>query len=166
MYDCQMAAPIFLCYRSRDDAYAAALLDELLARELGPSAIFRAAKSVAPGDDYVEALSRALDAASVLLVVVGPNWVDSLVRPATDSQSESDWVRKEISTALTRGIRIIPILLSNTERLVESDLPADISALARRQYFRFDYRSLYADAGLIADELGRLISSTAPDEAS
>jgi hypothetical protein len=63
--------------------------------------------------DFIERLSAEIARCDVLLAVIGPRWLelsdDQGNRRIDDS---SDIVRIEISTALQRGIPVIPILLN------------------------------------------------------
>jgi hypothetical protein len=86
-----------------------------------------------------------------MLVVVGPTWMERLRPGGCGSSGEVDWVRIEIATALNGGTRVIPVLLSQTPRLVECQLPADIAALAHKQYVKFEHRNVERDfAQLVA----------------
>jgi hypothetical protein len=145
-------ASIFLCYRSGDDAYAAALLDEKLSQVFGADAIFRASRSIKPGDSYAEAITRALASCETILVLVGPTWVDRL---AEATPTDVDWVRTEIVAALRNQVRVIPILLSRAPRLADRQLPADLAELARRQYLTFAHRDVDSDFARLVAALAR-----------
>lgn len=136
-------ARIFLCYRSGDDAYAAVLLDEKLSEVFGRNEVFRASRSIEPGESYSEVIGRALKECDTMLVIIGPRWAESI--GDADGRPESagqDWVRTEISTALGNDVRVIPLLLSRTPRLDPQHLPRDIADLANRQYLMFDHRNI------------------------
>jgi TIR domain len=145
-------ARIFLCYRSGDDAYAAALLDHRLSEIFGSQDIFRASRSIQPGENYPDAIMRALKQCETVLVVIGPTWAKKLSRAGGGSFTEDvDWVRTEIATALENGVRVIPILLSRTARLAEHHLPSDIADLARQKYLEFEHQNVERDfAQLVA----------------
>lgn len=136
-------ADIFLCYRSSDDAYAAALLDEKLAHIFGAAAVFRDSRSITPGENYSEAIFQALGNCKAMLVVVGSTWMDHL-RSCVDSP-EGDWVRVEVAKALKSSATVIPVLLRGAPRLDRHSLPSDIADLAEKQYLTFDHRNLTAD---------------------
>jgi hypothetical protein len=146
---------IFLCYRAGDDAYAAALLDEKLSHTFGADQVFRASRSIPPGESYSDAIMRAIKECETMLVLIGPNWT----RHADDAgvvllSRPDDWVRTEIATALSSDVRVIPVLLSRTARLNEADLPADVAPLAHRQYLRFEHRT-------VEDDFSRLVNALA-----
>jgi hypothetical protein len=141
---------VFLCYRSGDDAYAAALLDEKLSQAFGLRAIFRASRSILPGESYSSAIMRALEECQTVLVIIGPTWVDRLRHDGTD---DDDWVRTEIMTAMDRGSRVIPVLLNRVSRLDRHYLPSDIADLAEKQYLSFDHRHVARDVDQLVTTL-------------
>ena len=104
---------VFINYRRRDDAYAAAFLDFALSDEFGQDCIFRAGRSIPAGDDYEACLKAAVDQCVVMLVVVGFDWNESF----KNNRNSIDWVHEEISRALSRGVRVVPILLSGVSRI-------------------------------------------------
>jgi hypothetical protein len=145
-------ARIFLCYRSREEAYAAALLDQKLSGVFGPPDVFRAGRCIPPGASYPDVLRSALDACQRLLVLIGPQWAASFrpdEEPAIDAFASSpesvDWVRYEIADALRRNVPILPVLLADAQRPRTTDLPVDVRHLAMRQYVRFRHRNIDAD---------------------
>ena len=141
---------VFLCYRSGDDAYAATLLDEKLSQIFGAPAIFRASRSILPGEDYPSAIEQALSECQTVLVIIGPTWLERL---RDGIASDQDWVQKEVATALGRGSRVIPVLLSRTPRLERQDLPPELADLANRQYVTFDHRNVARDIDHLAATL-------------
>jgi hypothetical protein len=145
---------IFLCYRSEDDAYAAVLLDEKLSDVVGRQNVFRASRSVEPGESYSEAIMTALKHCDTVLVVIGKTWREHIEKSGDHMpNTQDDWVRIEIATALRHGKRVIPLLLSGAPRLSAHDLPQDISELAYTQYLRFEHR------GDLAMDLARLMAA-------
>jgi len=148
-------ARIFLCYRSGDDAYAAALLDEKLSNVFGVDDIFRASRSIRPGESYTSVIMQALKQCETMLVIIGPRWVDSIgTVEGLPAPADQDWVRIEISTALENQANVIPLLLSRTSRLDPRRLPSDIADLAYRQYLTFDHRNVDRDFNQIFAALG------------
>jgi hypothetical protein len=125
---------IFVSYR-RDDARgdAGRLTDNLKAR-FGERQIFRDIEAIEPGVDFVDAINNAVGSCSVLLAIIGPNWLK-----ITDSQGERrlddphDFIRLEIGAALQRNISVIPVLVGGASMPKDEDLPPDIKKLARLQ---------------------------------
>jgi hypothetical protein len=145
-------ARIFLCYRSREEAYAAALLDEKLSGVFGPADVFRAGRCIPPGESYPDMLRSALDESERLVVLIGPQWAASF-RPDEESAADRfvsapesvDWVRYEIANALGKNVPILPVLLADARRPQAADLPADVRSLALRQYVSFRHRNIESD---------------------
>src|SRR5262249_4475785 len=72
-------------------------------------------------------IEAALAASDVLLVVIGPQWLQPRVH------DPDDFVRKEIEIALTRQLPIIPLLYRQATMPSPEDLPSSIAALASYQ---------------------------------
>jgi hypothetical protein len=148
---------MFINYRAKEQAGYAALLDRELAERFGRDAVFRASRSIRPGDDFAREILDNLRRCRVLLAVIGPEWLAFNQRDGDPSGAEPDWVRREISEALARGIRVIPILVEDAKMPAEAELSADIAALARCQYLRLHHRNIDNDIGRVVDELVRLL---------
>lgn len=68
---------IFRSYRRDDSAGWAGRLHDHLRREWGPDQVFMDIDAIAPGEDFRDAIARTIRACDVVLVVIGPDWVDS-----------------------------------------------------------------------------------------
>jgi hypothetical protein len=147
---------IFISYRSADDAYAAALLDQMLSEVFGANNVFRASRSIAPGSDYESALAAAVRASNVVLVIVGRAWIEG-ADGILETARPDDWVRTEIGMALELGTVIIPLLLAGVPRLADLELPSDMRQLCSFQYMRFDYRNIENDFSRIKREVARYV---------
>jgi O-acetyl-ADP-ribose deacetylase (regulator of RNase III) len=148
---------VFINYRVGEQAGYAVLLDRELAARFGTAAVFRAPRSIQPGDDFAREILRNLRTCTVLLAVIGPDWVAVGRRPRRVVGGEADWVHREIAEALARRIRVIPILVEGGSMPAEDDLPADIAPLARCQYLRLNEHSIDDDIAHVARAVGRLI---------
>ena len=155
-YD-SMVNMIFLCYRSQVDAYAAALLDHLLSEHFGADNVFRASRSIKPGEDYRKALSAAAERSSAMVVIIGQTWMGEFSKEMSPS-TEKGWVEAEIEIALLHKVPIIPLLLTHAERPTLNQLPTEISALGNLQYLRFDYRNIASDFSYLRTELSKYLS--------
>src|SRR5262249_42892208 len=145
----------FINYRNDDEPFGTALIDHVLSIRFGPDAVFRAAKSIRLGEDYVAALIAGVRRSAVLLVVIGPRWsppADNLFQPA----GSVDWVRLEIAEAFRHNVRVIPVLLG-VDPPAEADLPGDVARLARCQYVRIRHRYNTQDIDYLAQELAALV---------
>ncbi len=127
---------VFISYRSADSAVAERILDRLVynyGNDNVHTDIRPAGRGTQDLHSYVEGF---LGLYSVLLVVIGPTWIQSRggARRLDDPQ---DIVRAEITAALTRGMPIIPILMRGAEMPEVDALPDDIKTLAQQDPIRF-----------------------------
>ena len=92
------------------------------------STIFR------PGVDFVEHLNNQVAECDVILVVVGPNWLN--VKDDSGNRqldNPDDFVAIEIAAALARKIRVIPVLVDGARMPKVGELPEPLKPLVRRQ---------------------------------
>lgn len=126
---------IFICYRRHGEGsgYGGRLADKLV-QYFGPHQCFRDVENIETGTDFVEAIQRAIDVCTLLVVVIGPDWAtreDATHRPRIEDPQ--DFVRLEVATALKRNMRVMPVLVGGAQLPEVGDLPDDLAALARRQ---------------------------------
>ena len=141
----ELAGRIFISYRRGETAYPAGWLFDRLVQHFGAVQIFKDVDSIELGDDFVEVITRAVGSCDVLLALIGDQWLtvtDLNGRRRIDDPD--DFVRLEIQAALTRNVRIIPILVDGARMPRAEDLPAGLAGLARRQALelspnRFEY---------------------------
>jgi hypothetical protein len=147
---------IFINYRGEDSQTAAALIDHELVNRFGNDQVFLDSRSIPAGVDFVEELLGRLRACSVLLVVIGPRWLtltDQTGRRLIENPQ--DWIRREIVEAFTHNLRVIPVLTDGATLPRETDLPADIAALSRRQYVPLRRRYSAVDLAYLVKQITR-----------
>ena len=146
---------VFINYRTGDGDEAAAMVERVLSDRFGDERIFRAVKSIVPGDPYPEALLGAVRRSAILLAVMSADWARY-----PELRDENDWVRREILEAYACGIRVIPLLKGRkANRLNRADLPKELEQLADAQSLRLDVRDNGADLKRIGDKLADLLPS-------
>jgi hypothetical protein len=126
-------AEIFLSYRRQDSQSATGRLADDLEAHFGDDRVFRDHEIVA-GADFVEAIRRLVESATVLLVVVGPRWLsatDGAGRRRLDDRA--DFVRLEIELALAARVPIVPVLIEGAAMPGAGELPASLVEFARCQ---------------------------------
>src|SRR5207237_208719 len=118
--------PVYVCFRYRPaTANLVALIRSRLGERARPGYAFLDADQVGSGEDWPEALARAIDSCRVMLVVFGPDLLPM--------SAEGDRVRLEIRTALERGVPVIPVVARRDAFPRRDDLPDDVAGLADRQ---------------------------------
>jgi hypothetical protein len=125
---------IFISYRREDAAYPAGWLYDRLVDHFGRDRVFKDIDSIAPGDDFVTVLTESVAACSVLLVLIGPQWLtvtdDEGLRRLDDP---GDFVRLEVEAALVRDVLVVPVLVGGAKMPDADDLPPSLAPLTRRQ---------------------------------
>jgi len=129
---------IFLSYRRGDSiAHVNALFGPLRQR-FGDEQVFKDTDDIPPGQDFVHAIERELQSCSVLLAVIGKNWLNAH-GPKSKSRrldDPSDYLRLELATALENDrVLVIPVLVGDGSMPSTADLPPDLARLARRNAF-------------------------------
>lgn len=125
---------IFISYRREDSAGWTGRLADRLKERFGPESIFMDIDQIEPGVDFTEALRKAVGSCDVLLAVIGPRWATVTDKTgAPRLRDPSDWIRVEIAAALTRKIRVIPVLVGGAAMPGTDVLPDDLDGLAQRQ---------------------------------
>ena len=127
-------ARVFLSYRRDDSSGHAGRLYDRLCQHFGRDNLFMDVDTIALGLDFVEVIQDAVGSCDVLLAVIGRQWLsstDSLGNRRLDNPE--DFVRLEITTALERRIRVIPVLVGGASMPRSTELPDVLQPLARRQ---------------------------------
>jgi tetratricopeptide (TPR) repeat protein len=152
---------VFISYRVRDERFGAAAVYEILVQRFGANRVFRDCVSLRPGEHYPSVIRNALERSTVLLAIIGPEWLALLDGEGRVIDRNGDWVRREIATAFSRGIPIIPVLLENTAQPSAVDLPAEINQLAFLQAARVAHETFGEDVQRLATRLAGLVPGLA-----
>jgi hypothetical protein len=151
---------IFVSYRTHDAEDVAVAIENDLSHRFGSEHVFRASKSIKPGELHPQALLRNARTCRILVAVIGPHWLDQSVEGRNRLQDPDDWVRREIVEAFEAGARVIPIIVGRpTPSLTAKQLPKALKPLAKCQSIRYDYqRSVEC-----FDKLSRSIATWLPE---
>lgn len=122
---------IFICYRREDSAPQAYRLNDWLGNR--QFLTFMDIDTIPYGVDFRQAINEELESCTIVLVLIGKQWVTSERNGQRRLDNPNDLVRLEIANALSRGIRVIPILVQDANMPSANDLPNEIKALAYRQ---------------------------------
>jgi hypothetical protein len=124
---------IFISYRRQETAWPAGRLYDVLVEHFPAEQVFKDVDSIEPGEDFVERITAAVSSCDVLLALIGRQWLtitDETGQRRLDNPG--DYVRLEIETALTRNIRVIPILVDDARMPRANQLPPTLAPLVRR----------------------------------
>ena len=120
--------------------------------------MFRDLSTIAPGEAFPAAIDAALKNSSVLLAIIGPEWLQ--VKDENGNlrlSNPKDYVRLEILTAMKQKLRVVPVLVGGARMPTPDELPDDLrdQKFAELQCFELsDIRWKY--------DLGRLVAVIRP----
>ena len=148
------ASGVFISYRREDAAaYAGRLYDHLIA-SFGANRLFIDVDAIGPGVDFVERIDQALSSSTTMLVMIGPHWAGATTPDGRRRLDDPrDLVRREIASALDRGLLVIPVLVGAAQIPEVDDLPEDLVRLASRNAFRLDDVRWSADVESLTEML-------------
>jgi hypothetical protein len=147
------APGIFISYRRKDTAGHAGRLKDALENHFA-GGVFMDVEKIAAGQDFVKAIDDAVGKCSVLLVLIGDQWLsvaDSSGRRRLDDPE--DFVRREIASALRRDITVIPVLVEGAAMPAPADLPDELKDLSRRNAQEISDTRWGYDVGQLIKEL-------------
>jgi hypothetical protein len=149
------ASQVFISYRRDDTAGWAGRLSSDLRVRLGQDArVFMDVDGIPPGEDFARYIDEAVGKCDAVVALIGRHWSD-----AKDAQGHrrldeaDDFVRLEISSALQRGIRVIPLLVDGAVLPDPAELPPDLEPLLDRQAIRVDNTTWESSVGKLATSL-------------
>jgi Tol biopolymer transport system component/tetratricopeptide (TPR) repeat protein len=124
---------IFISYRRQETAWPAGRLYDVLVEHFPSEQVFKDVDNIDPGEDFVERITAAVESCDVLLALIGPQWLTITNKKGQRRLDDpEDYVRLEIETALTRKIRVIPILVDEAQMPGADELPPILAPLVRR----------------------------------
>lgn len=135
----QATIRIVISYRRQDTPGGAGRLRESLAEHFGRENVFLDIDTIPPGVPWRKAIDKTISECDVLLPVIGMHWLS-----VTDEQGRrrldqpDDVLRFEIASALSSGVKIIPVQLHGARMPGPDDLPDQIAELAEYQSIRID----------------------------
>jgi hypothetical protein len=149
---------IFISYRREESTVAAAHLYDRLSDVLGESRVFMDVDSIGLGLDFVEVVQEAVSSCEVLLVIIGPTWLQVTDESgARRIDSPNDFVRLEVETALQRNVRVVPVLVSGGALPSSEQLPPSLEPLVRRQALELRDATFRSDAHRLVERVERIL---------
>jgi hypothetical protein len=124
---------IFISYRRADSQSYADRLYAPLADAFAAENVFRDVNSIALAQDFRAAIERAIILSDVLLVLIGPGWVDMTGEDGRRRlDNPDDFVRLEIEMGLRHGLDVIPVLVDDARMPRSDQLPPSMYYLPYR----------------------------------
>jgi hypothetical protein len=151
---------VFISYRRSDTEMAAGRLREAIAKHFGNQQTFRDKEDISAGLDWLNAIQKAMSDDAIVLALIGPTWLTALDSEGRRRLDRPDDVnRVELEAALSKELRVIPLLVQGSAMPDASELPETLRSLTRRHAVKLrdddwdtDMRRLFTaleEAGLV-----------------
>jgi TIR domain len=158
---------IFISYRRDDSSGWAVHLYEYLVREWGPDKVFMDIDAIAPGENFREAIARTMRTCDVVLVVIGPNWVNSRDEVGNRRlDDEADTHRSEVASALAADVRVVPVRVGGAAMPKLADLPEPLKDLTDLNAAIIEDRRFASDASSLQESLKQFAEALAAKQAT
>ena len=115
-----MKAKIFISYRRNDSRWQSKAIYDDLTKHFGENAVFKDLE-ITPGQDFEERLRQEIDESNVILLLISKNWMKELKKRLHGG--EKDYVQYELTTAISLGKYVIPILFDDVKMPSDGELP-------------------------------------------
>lgn len=149
---------IFISYRRNDSEGEAGRLAADLEREFGEKSVFIDVNAIEPGLDFRGKIQRQIAGCNVLIAIIGPNWAAPRDEAAgTRRAARTDYVHLEISWALKRRLRVIPVLVRGANMPGAKALPEELKRLAVRNAVELRHAHWNSDLQLLVTALRKII---------
>ncbi|MBS1615479.1 MAG: CD225/dispanin family protein [Bacteroidetes bacterium] len=150
---------IFINYRREDSNWNALALYNELQKYFSKEQLFKDFNAIRPGDDFVESIAGALQRCDVLLVLIGAKWLDAIDTTGKQRLTDpDDFVRLEIAKALSREIKVVPVMLDGAKMPRPEQLPEPLQSLTRRQLVEIDPTRFEDDVRKLAEAIRRILA--------
>jgi KAP family P-loop domain/TIR domain len=153
---------IFISYR-RQDASIVGRLYQALAERFGADRVFVDTGDIAPGVDRRQGIVSSLDSSSVVVAVIGPDWLSGGgTSRGLDDPTDQVWM--ELMPAFGLEKRVIPLLVDGAQMPSEAELPEALKPLARRNALEISSKASDSDVDRVIRAIGRAIEAASTEE--
>ncbi len=147
----------FINYRRDETSQIAQALYMQLKETFGAGQLFLDVNSIRIGEEWPERIKHKLEAATVVLALIGPGWLTVMNKYGKRRIDDpSDWVRKELLYAIERKTPIVPIVINHTQNLPDAaGLPPKLRSLnlVQARVLHLDPAEWRADLLVLSREL-------------
>ncbi|UVT16520.1 MAG: TIR domain-containing protein [Nitrospira sp.] len=145
---------VFISYRREDSAGWTGRLAGFLREQLGNNQVFMDIDTIPAGVDFAEYIRTSIGSCEALVVVIGPRWLTATdARGQRRLQDTNDYIRMEITTAISRNLKVIPVLVGGATMPRSEDLPDDLKTLAGRNALEITDRRWDYDAKVLVSAI-------------
>lgn len=164
------SAAFFISYRRDQSSWPARILRDELVRRFGEDQVFKDNDSIDAGQEWPQRLQSAIENASVVLVLIGPQWAQARDNDGgLRLENPEDWVRLEVEAALAHdGAAVVPVLVDGASMPSAEVLPESLAPLSAHQAFALSVERWNADLEALIESIhsGRIRDFLAKERAS
>ena len=154
---------IFINYRRSDAEGEAGRLFDELTKQLGNDAVFMDVAAIEPGRDFRKAIDQSVADCSVLLAVMGREWLSAHdLSGQRRLDDPNDFVRIELASALRRDIPVVPVLVRGAKMPLAEELSEDLRELAFRNAVELTHARWKYDVQVLLTALRTYIDAPVP----
>jgi hypothetical protein len=123
-------------------------------QQFDPESVFMDVAAIEPGRDFRKAIDESVATCSVLLAMIGQNWLNSKdAHGHRRLEADSDFVRIELASALQRDIPVIPVLVRGAKMPAAALLPDDLKELSYRNAIELSHARWRSDVEVLLQAL-------------
>jgi hypothetical protein len=153
-----MPVSIFVSYRRDDTAATAGRLRDRLAREFGPKNVFMDIDNIPAGVDSAKHLQVKLANCDLMVALIGARWLTIANSSGIPRiQEPDDYVRMELSAALSSGLKLVPVLVDGASMPAESRLPVPLQPLSKLNAVELRNSQFRWDAARVVEKLSQTL---------
>jgi hypothetical protein len=122
--------------------------------------VFIDVNAIEPGLDFRGKIQRQIAGCSVLLAIIGPHWAAPKEEEASGKRrARTDYVHLEISWALKRRLRVIPVLVRRARMPSAKALPEEIKRLTVRNAVELRHAHWNQDLQVLVTALRKILGT-------
>ena len=141
----QSPPAFFISYRRSQNTWQARDIRRELARRYGDASVFMDTSSIEYGETFPDRIATAIRGCSVMLVLIGPHWLDPIAGTRR-IDDPNDWVRREIEAGLQRQEAVVvPVLVDGAQAPADAEMPQSVKLLATRHAVTITGEDLTSD---------------------
>jgi hypothetical protein len=155
---------LFISYRREDSSGHVLALLPALRKHFGADRIFKDTDNIPPGADFLKFIKRELESCSVLLAIIGRDWL-TVQDPRLGHRrldNPEDFLRVEVASALkNERVRVIPVLVERASMPAAEDLPPDLAELRYRNAIELSDARWESDVQLLIEAVEQACADSA-----
>jgi hypothetical protein len=142
---------VFISYRRQDAGHPAGRIREWFIQSwrIPASSVFMDVANIDGGDDFEQAIKKAIDQCGAMIILISPSWLADVNRP------DISYPRMEAEAALrSNRLKVIPVRVDDTGLPTKHQLPQSLHDLLKLNILPLRAASFDYDIGLVGKALG------------